>query len=125
MGSRLTIVSRMAKKHSSHCRIFVQKIKIKVTFVLLECFHYSRARYSSLSSLYISDLHVPYIANHLRWKSFAVAEFARKKLRLDSSLVWSRPFAQAISLKNFRGYQSTCENFHLRQFAIYGMYCKY
>ena len=40
------------------------------------------------------------IANRSRWKSFAVTlQFTGKHSRLDGSLVWPKPIAQAISLK--------------------------
>ena len=48
MRSRLMVVSCMAKKDSDHHRVVVQKIKTKVAFVFLECFHYS---------IYSHDIH--------------------------------------------------------------------
>ena len=72
---------------------------------------------------------IPYIANRSRWKSFMVCktkllENIRGK-HLRFGLVWPKPTAQAISLENFRGYQSireNCETFPPR--TIFNMwYC--
>ena len=65
-------------------------------------------------SILVNVLCIPYIANHLRWKSFAVAEvhfnlLEIKHSQLDGSLV--RPTAQAISpAGKVSQYQSIYEN---------------
>ena len=53
--------------------------------------------------------------------------FVGKFLRLDSSLAWPKPIAQAISLEKFHGANQstkTVKIFHLKQFAMYGI-CLY
>ena len=64
----------------------------------------------SLVLLGISKNMLPYIANHSRWKSFAVAKLNWKTLTVGQSFVWPKPIVQAISLKKFHSYRSIYEN---------------